>query len=139
MRISIDREPRGAKERLALSVVARQSAEDIYQFKIDVWSEKGSGLYQRRLDGFGYVGYTEASSPQEVFLFLAGLDPATVEAEARQYHEKIRQALKDAPPQFDPSGFTLPDPSELAVAEYLGAAKNAMLKELGPLIESGQN
>ena len=139
MQITIDREPRGAKEGLALSVVARQSAEDIYQFKIDVWSEKGSGLYQLRLDGFGYVRYIEASSPQEVFLFLAGLDPATVEAEARQYHEKIRQALKDASPQFDSSGFTLPDPSELAVGEYFKAAKNAMLKELGPLIESGQN
>src|SRR5262249_3904635 len=113
MQITIDREPRGAKKGLALSVVARQNAQDIYQFKIDVWSEKGSGLYQLRLDGFGYVRYIEASSPQEVFLFLAELDPATVEAETRQYHENIRQGLKEASPKFDSSWFTLPEAAEL--------------------------
>jgi len=139
MQITIDREPRGAKEGIALSVVARQNAKDIYQFKIDVWSEKGSGIYRVRLDGFGYLKSIEASSPQEVFLILSGLSSALVEAEVAQYHKRIRLALADAPPQMDFGAFTLPDPSELAVGEYFKAAKDAMLKELGPLMESGQN
>jgi hypothetical protein len=139
MHITIDREPRGAKEGIALNVVARQNEDDIYQFKIDVWSEKGSGLYRLRLDGFNFLRYIEASSPQEVFLFLHNIDSADVEAKATLFYQKIRQSLKDAPSGLFPATFALPDPSELAVAEYFRAAQAAMLKELAPLMQTGQN
>ena len=139
MQITIDREQREAKEGIALCVIAQQNEEDIYQFKIDVWSEKGSGLYRLRLDGFNFLRNIEASSPQEVFLILAGLDPAPIEQESAQLYQKIRQALKDASPQLDSSAFTLPDPSELAVGEYFKAAQKAMLLELAPLMQTGQS
>jgi hypothetical protein len=138
MHITIDREPRGEKEGMALCVIARQNASDIYQFKIDVWTEKRSGLYRLRLDGFNFVRFHEAETAQEIFLILTVMDATAVEQEAARLYAQIRQALKDAPPQF--AGSTaLPDMSELAVGEYFEAARAAMLKELTPLMQTGSN
>jgi hypothetical protein len=139
MKVTIDREPRSEKEGIALNVIARRDDDDIYQFKIDVWSEKRSGLYRMRLDGFNYLRNIEASSLQEVFLYLARLDPKVLEAESALFHEKIREAIRNAPSDFDRSSFILPDISAAAVSEYFAAAKGAMLRELAHLIQTGQN
>jgi hypothetical protein len=135
MHLTIDREPRSPREGVALNFVARQDAQDIYQFKIDVWSEKGSGIYRLRLDGFNFVHNLQANSPQEIVLILARLDPVLVEAEAASIQTKIRLALS----KDDPSARAFPDISELAVGEYFRAAQDAMLKELTPLLQSGPN
>jgi hypothetical protein len=70
MQVTIDREPRGLEEGIALNVIARQDEEDIHQFKIDVWSDRRSGVYKMRLDGFGYLKYLELESLQD---FAAGV------------------------------------------------------------------
>jgi hypothetical protein len=139
MQITLHREPRSAKEGIALNVITRRDDDDIYQFKIDVWSEKGSGLYRLRLDGFNYLRNIEATSLQEIFLMLARLDPKAVEKESASFHEKIREVIRNAPSDFDRSSFILPDISELAVGDYFAVAKGAMLRELAPMIQGGQN
>lgn len=103
------------------------------------WRERSSGSYRLRLDGFNYLRNVAADSLQEVFLLLAGVAPAQVEEEAGQFYAKIREALKNAPLEFDASAVNLPDFSELAAREYFEAAKGAMLRELAPLVQDGQN
>ena len=134
MQATVDREPRGPKEGIALTVYARQNESDIYQFKIDVCSEKNSGLCKMRLDGFGYLKFLETDSPHGIFLALSSLKSADVEAEAGWFQAMIRSGLKAKEPAPE-----LPDISELAVSEYFEAARVTMLKELAPMLASGHN
>src|SRR5258708_36748460 len=78
MKIEIDRTPRGPIEGVAIAVYCRQEKPGYGQFKIDIWSEKGTGEYRMRIDGFGFLRSWKVGSLQEIFVHLLILDSKTV-------------------------------------------------------------
>jgi hypothetical protein len=122
MEVTIDRKPHGPEEGVALRVTTTD--QDKYpdrQFKIDVWSEKNSGNYQMRLDGLGYLQLWEADALKPLLERLAdlhGFDPA-------QEALRIREALGQTPM------------GEFTFIHFFDSARAAVLRELGPLAESG--
>jgi hypothetical protein len=129
MKTLIDREPRGPKEGVALNVRVTSGPPEHWQVKIDVWSEKGTGQYRMRLDGFAVIRLYEAASVQELFMQLASLDVAGLVAQSMVMQEKIKQAWAEAPEPVE-----IAAAGEMTIAEYFEAARKAMLKELQPLV-----
>ena len=139
MKIVIDRKRRGP-EVVALTVYAQEPSERAarWQFKIDVWSEKNSGQFQMRLEGFNYLRLWKDDSLPGLLMSLTALGTSEVLETFKQMQEVIQEAIT----QLRKEGQTLPDmpeTPELVVVEYFEAAKSTVLKELAPLASSGGN
>src|SRR5260370_40346002 len=78
MKTKMNRTRRGLNEGVDIADYCRQEEPDHEQFKIDIWSEKGTGEYRMRIDGFRFLRLWRAESLQEIFAQLFTLDSKTV-------------------------------------------------------------
>ena len=94
MKIVIDRKRRGP-EGVALTVYAQEPSERAArgQFKIDVWSEKNSGQFQMRLEGFNYLRLWKDDSLPGLLMSLTALGTSEVLETFKQMQEVIQEAI----------------------------------------------
>jgi hypothetical protein len=124
MKVVIDRKRRGPEEGVALTVYAQEPSERAarWQFKIDVWSEKNSGQFQMRLEGFNFLRLWKDDLLPRLLMSLAALDASEVLETFKQMQEVIREAVTQARKE----GQILPDmleTPELVVVECFEAQK----------------
>jgi hypothetical protein len=141
MKIEIEREPRGPQEGVAFCVRVFDHPK---QFKIDTWSQKRTGIYSMRLDGFGYLKLWQADNLPELLQRLLSVEASDVTRTALQQHRIMQEALErlaeaDHPDKPERLPQLAPEPSELEVFEFFEAARQATLDELVPLVTGGQN
>lgn len=138
MKLEISRKRRSQDEGVALYVSANNHDQGIpWQFKIDVWSLKGSGHYTMRLDGFGFLGMWNGRRLEPLLANLRELPAQHILFRAREIHQMMTKAWAQLPEEQ--RTVKIPDLPELEIVEYFEAARNAMVKELEPLVEAGVN
>lgn len=134
--VVVDREPRRPEEGVALCV---RAYDHPLQYKIDIWSTKGEGLYHMRLDGFGHLRMYKADTLRDLLIALAATQVTDVVKAHQEQHKMITLAWKVQPPEVRRPNTMIPEIPELVIAEYFEAARNAALKELQPLVGQGDS
>jgi hypothetical protein len=129
MKIEIDREPRSSKEGTSFNVrVTDQGPDYHWQFKIDVWSDKSTGVYRLRLDGFNYLRVIKSDALSPLMHALSVIDSRTVLAEAKTIEAGFRQLI--------PERKEIPDST---IIKFFEVARDVVLNEFVPLLISKQN
>jgi hypothetical protein len=129
MKIEIDREPRSSKEGTSFNVrVIDQGPDFHWQFKIDVWSDKGTGVYRLRLDGFNYLRNITSDALSPLMHALSIIDSRTVLAEAKTVEAGFRQLI--------PERKEIPDAT---IIKFFEVARDIVLNEFVPLLISRNN
>jgi hypothetical protein len=131
MKITIDREARNEKEGIALTVYVNgqgEGEEKYWQFKIDVWSKKDTGIYRMRLDGFHYLKNIPYDTLPALLEDLASIDSRNVLAEGKVIEEEFRKLI--------PERKEIPDST---ILKFFEMARDVVLNELAPLVGSGNN